>query len=146
LLFVWATRWVFRPSPISHNRDCGSPIASPVRGARAVLDSGLKQAGIGPDRIGGYETEYSGHLEVGSAIASGQADTGVTLRVAADAYNLEFIPLSEERYDLVILAAEADTPPGQSDAQYSWFEAVCTRDQPVLRLRHGTDGTPGRAS
>jgi molybdate-binding protein len=83
----------------------------PGSGARALLDSGLKQAGIRHDRIVGYQSEYGGHLEVASAIASSQADTGVTLRVAADAYDLEFIPLREERYDLVILAADADTPP-----------------------------------
>jgi putative molybdopterin biosynthesis protein len=86
------------------NREAGS-------GARAVLDAGLKQAGIRPDRIAGYQSEYSGHLEVANAIASGQADTGVTLRVAADAYELEFIRLREERYDLVILAAEVDKAP-----------------------------------
>ena len=83
----------------------------PGSGARAVLDAGLKQAGIRADRIAGYKSAYSGHLEVASAIASGHADTGVTLRVAADAYDLEFIPLREERYDLVILAAEADNAP-----------------------------------
>jgi putative molybdopterin biosynthesis protein len=83
----------------------------PGSGARAVLDAGLKQAGIRSDRIAGYQSEYSGHLEVANAIASGQADTGVTLRVAADAYDLEFIGLREERYDLVILAAEADKAP-----------------------------------
>jgi putative molybdopterin biosynthesis protein len=83
----------------------------PGSGARAVLDAGLKQAGIRPDRIAGYKSAYSGHLEVASAIASGHADTGVTLRVAAEAYDLEFIPLREERYDLVILAAEADKAP-----------------------------------
>ena len=83
----------------------------PGSGARAVLDAGLKQTGIRPDRIAGYQSKYSGHLEVANAIASGQADTGVTLRVAADAYDLEFIRLREERYDLVILAAEADKAP-----------------------------------
>jgi len=83
----------------------------PGSGARAVLDAGLKQAGLRSDRIAGYQSEYSGHLEVASAIASGQADTGVTLRVAADAYDLEFIRLREERYDLVILAAESDKAP-----------------------------------
>jgi putative molybdopterin biosynthesis protein len=82
----------------------------PGSGARALLDASLKQAGIRHDRIAGYQSEYSGHLEVASAIASSQAAAGVTLRVAADAYDLEFIPLREERYDLVILAAEADTP------------------------------------
>jgi putative molybdopterin biosynthesis protein len=83
----------------------------PGSGARAVLDAGLKQAGIRPDRIAGYQSEYRSHLEVANAIASGQADTGVTLRVAADAYDLEFIRLREERYDLVILAAEVDKAP-----------------------------------
>jgi molybdate-binding protein len=83
----------------------------PGSGARAILDSGLKHAGIRRDQIAGYRSEYGGHLEVANAIASSQADAGVTLRVAADAYDLEFIPLQEERYDLVILAAEADTAP-----------------------------------
>ncbi len=93
-----------RPRLRIANREPGS-------GARAVLDAGLKQAGIRPHRIAGYQSEYSGHLEVANAIASGQADTGVTLRVAADAYDLEFIRLREERYDLVILAAEVDKAP-----------------------------------
>jgi putative molybdopterin biosynthesis protein len=93
-----------RPRLRIANREPGS-------GARAVLDTGLKQAGIRPDRIAGYRSEYGGHLEVANAIASGQADTGITLRVAADAYDLEFIRLREERYDLVILAAEVDKAP-----------------------------------
>ena len=93
-----------RPRLRIANREPGS-------GARAVLDTGLRQAGIRPDRVAGYQSEYSGHLEVANAIASGQADTGVTLRVAADAYELEFIRLREERYDLVILAAEVDKAP-----------------------------------
>lgn len=95
---------LMRPRLRVANREPGS-------GARAVLDSDLKQAGIRPDQIVGYGLEFGGHLEVANAIASSQADAGVTLRVAADAYGLEFIPLREERYDLVILATEADTPP-----------------------------------
>jgi putative molybdopterin biosynthesis protein len=86
------------------NRDRGS-------GARAVLDAALKKAGIRPDRIAGYRTEFDGHLEVASAIACGQADTGLTLRVAAEAFGLEFIPLQEERYDLVIPEDDAQSPP-----------------------------------
>lgn len=89
------------------NRDRGS-------GARAVLDAALKDAGIGPERIAGYRTEFSGHLEIANAIASGQADTGITLRVAAEAYGLEFLALQEERYDLVILASDAASAPVQA--------------------------------
>jgi putative molybdopterin biosynthesis protein len=93
-----------RPQVRIANRDRGS-------GARALLDEGLKRAGIHPGAVAGYRTELNGHLEVADAIASGQADTGVTLRVAADAYGLEFKPLQEERYDLVLLAADAASPP-----------------------------------
>jgi putative molybdopterin biosynthesis protein len=35
----------------------------------------------------------------------------VTLRVAAEAYGLQFIPLLEERYDLVILQRDIDSIP-----------------------------------
>jgi putative molybdopterin biosynthesis protein len=80
-------------------------------GARAVLDAGLKQAGIRAEQVDGYESRLDGHLEVAHAIARDQADAGVTLRVAAQVYGLDFLPLREERYDLVILAAEADTVP-----------------------------------
>src|SRR5579863_5526024 len=34
----------------------------PGSGARAILDSGLKQAGVRPDRIVGYKSECGGHL------------------------------------------------------------------------------------
>ena len=96
-----------RPRVRIANRDRGS-------GARAVLDAALKVAGIRPERIAGYRAEFSGHLEIANAIASGVADAGVTLRIAADAYGLEFIPQQEERYDLVFLAGKAKSAPLQA--------------------------------
>jgi molybdate-binding protein len=51
------------------------------------------------------------HLEIAEAIASAEADAGVTIRVAAEAYGLTFIPLREERYDLVVLQDEAEMAP-----------------------------------
>lgn len=41
----------------------------------------------------------------------GEADAGVTIRVAAQAYGLNFIPIREERYDLVIPAREMEWVP-----------------------------------
>jgi len=78
------------------NRERGS-------GARAALDEAIAKIGIRFDRIAGYQRESSGHLEVAEAIATAQADLGVTIRVAANVYGLNFIPIREERYDLVIL-------------------------------------------
>jgi putative molybdopterin biosynthesis protein len=55
--------------------------------------------------------EYPGHLEVAATIATGQADFGVTIRVAADVYGLGFVPIREERYDLVILKRDLESVP-----------------------------------
>ena len=85
------------------NRERGS-------GARSALDDAIAELGLHADRISGYEYELSGHLEVAAAIAAGQADTGVTIRVAAQAYGLGFVALREERYDMVIPSSEADSP------------------------------------
>ena len=46
------------------------------------------------------------HNAIAVAIASGVADVGPGLRATAAAWNLEFIPLGEEQYDLAIPHAE----------------------------------------
>jgi putative molybdopterin biosynthesis protein len=93
-----------RPGVRIANREAGS-------GARLVLDQALAELKIAPRQIAGYERELSGHLEVAAAIAAGEAEAGLTLRVAAEAWRLGFVPVREERYDLVILERETDSPP-----------------------------------
>lgn len=80
-------------------------------GARQVLDEALAQAGLKPAQVKGYQRQAGGHLEVAEAISRGEADTGVTIRVAAEAYGLGFLPLREERYDLAIPEAELSAIP-----------------------------------
>jgi putative molybdopterin biosynthesis protein len=75
--------------------------------ARAVLDRELARLGIAPDRLAGYETRATGHLEVAAAIAAGLADIGVASEPAALAYGLGFVPLTAERFDLVVPAVQA---------------------------------------
>jgi putative molybdopterin biosynthesis protein len=86
------------------NRELGS-------GARAALDEAIGLLGLRNESIEGYRREFAGHLEVAAAIATGQADFGVTIRVAADVYGLGFVPLREERYDLMILKRDFDSTP-----------------------------------
>jgi putative molybdopterin biosynthesis protein len=86
------------------NREEGS-------GARATLDQAFDELGIRSEQIGGYQYEVGGHLEVAAAIAAGLADVGVTIRLGADAYDLDFIPHREERYDFVIMEQEAESMP-----------------------------------
>lgn len=80
-------------------------------GARQVLDEALSEAGLMAKQIAGYEDEVMGHLEVAAAVQNGDADAGVTIRVAADAYGLGFIPMREERYDLAIFETELESAP-----------------------------------
>ncbi len=71
-------------------------------GTRVLLDYHLNLLGIATDSIIGYNQEEYTHLGVAAAIASGRADCGLGIAAAAKALELDFIPLFQERYDLVI--------------------------------------------
>ena len=79
-------------------------------GTRVLLDYHLNSMTISPESIVGYNQEEYTHLGVAAAIASGRADCGLGIAAAAQALDLDFIPLFQERYDLVIPKqyAEAD--------------------------------------
>lgn len=71
-------------------------------GTRVLLDYHLNLMTISPDSIAGYHQEEYTHLGVAAAVASGRADCGLGVAAAAQALDLDFIPLFQERYDLVI--------------------------------------------
>jgi molybdate-binding protein/DNA-binding PadR family transcriptional regulator len=71
-------------------------------GTRLLLHHLLRKARIDPSRIDGYERQLPTHGAVGAAIAAGAADAGPGVRAAAQSHGLDFLPLGEERYDLVI--------------------------------------------
>jgi putative molybdopterin biosynthesis protein len=77
------------------NRQSGS-------GTRVLLDYHLHTLEIPIVSIKGYQNEEYTHLAVAAAIASGRADCGLGIAAAAQALGLDFIPLYQERYDLVI--------------------------------------------
>ena len=86
----------------------------PGSGSRALLDSLLSRAGLPGPVIHGYDTLLPGHLAVAEAVAEGLADAGVGVRAAAVAYDLGFVPLGEERYDLVVPRHFLDVPAVQA--------------------------------
>ncbi len=71
-------------------------------GTRVLLDYQLKQLQLDAAGIRGYEQEEYTHLAVAAGVVSGRADAGLGVAAAADALGLEFIPLFDEEYDLVI--------------------------------------------
>jgi putative molybdopterin biosynthesis protein len=76
-------------------------------GTRVLLDYHLNLMTISPNSIVGYSQEEYTHLGVAAAVASGRADCGLGIAAAAQALDLDFIPLFQERYDLVIPKAHA---------------------------------------
>jgi molybdate-binding protein/DNA-binding transcriptional regulator YhcF (GntR family) len=79
-------------------------------GTRVWLDKQLQQANINITTINGYTNEAKTHLQVAQAVADGIADVGLAIQAAGAAYGLDFIPLTQERYDLVIPAELWETP------------------------------------
>ncbi len=78
-------------------------------GTRVLLDYHLNRMTIQPEYIVGYSQEEYTHLGVAAAVASGRADCGLGIAAAAQALDLDFIPLFQERYDLVIPRQFAET-------------------------------------
>jgi putative molybdopterin biosynthesis protein len=84
------------------NREKGS-------GARDLLDSNLRAAGIPSQSVGGYDRIVPSHLAAALSVANAQADCCVATVSAAKCFGLDFVPLSRERFDLIVTSAEIDT-------------------------------------
>ena len=71
-------------------------------GTRVLLDYKLGEMGALPEQVHGYEREEYSHLAVAAAVNGEAADVGLGILSAARALDLDFIPLLNEQYDLVI--------------------------------------------
>jgi len=98
------------------NREAGA-------GARILLDHRLSDAAVASHHVKGYDRIASSHFHVARLISEGQVDVGVGVRFAANYYGLDFVPLQEARYDLVVPKAYVSGHP----ALQSFFETIVTR-------------------
>lgn len=114
------------PAGVAGLADLGRPEIrfinrQPGAGTRVWLDAQLRRMDLHADRITGYQEEVSTHSQVAQAIAEERADVGLGVECAALAYGLDFIPLTIERYDLVI---PAEVWPRESvQALAHWLES-----------------------
>ena len=79
-------------------------------GTRILIDYLCKQQGIDTSKIYGYEREEFTHTSVAAQIVSGTADAGMGIYSAAKLYDLDFLPICMEQYDLLIPDYAWDTP------------------------------------
>ena len=79
-------------------------------GTRILTDYLCKQDDLDVSSIYGYDREELTHTSVAAQIVSGSADAGMGIYSAAKLYDLEFIPICIEEYDLIIPDHAWDTP------------------------------------
>lgn len=92
-------------------------------GTRVLLDACLKTLGISPEEIDGYQHEASTHMAVAIAVKDGGVDCGLGIYAAAQNMGLDFIPISEERYDFAVYP---NFP--QSDLGKAFIEALSSKE------------------
>lgn len=79
-------------------------------GSHLLLETLLAREGLAPADLGGAGREVPGHAEVCQAVLLGAADAGVAVASLAEDAGLEFVPLGEVRFDLVIRADAREHP------------------------------------
>lgn len=103
------------------NRERGS-------GARVLLDEKLYTLGINHNLITNYSHEEPSHVAVASCVARGDADVGVGIeKIALQVNALDFVPLQQERYDLVI--RKEDMPKPEFQALLSVIQSKSFRNE-----------------
>ena len=82
---------------------------NPGSGTRLWFDAELRKLHIPPETVSGYEKVVKTHSEAAMLIANNKADAALGLQAAAHQHKLDFIPLFEERYDLVLPREQEET-------------------------------------
>jgi excisionase family DNA binding protein len=98
---------VGNPKGIKSFRDLARPKLriinrQPGSGTRIYLDQELSRARLNAKKISGYDTLVSTHLDVGLRVLRGAADVGLATRTTAQLLGLDFIPLTRERFDMLV--------------------------------------------
>ena len=97
--------WPIWPAPAR-----ATSTASAARAPGCCSITSCRRRGVTPEAVQGYEREEHTHLAVAAAVAAGRADCGLGVLAAARAFELDFVPVAREPYDLVLERATVDHP------------------------------------
>ncbi len=86
---------LLQPNIVFVNRESGS-------GVRQWLDLQLHRQGIPAESIRGFSHIVHSHAEIARVVLEGRADTGIGIAATAREFGLDFIPLFEEPYEIVM--------------------------------------------
>jgi len=114
----WEQGWMLRPGLQKKFHDAADLNSREIRlanrepgsGSRHWLDAKIAEIGVSDKRIRGYGHEYKSHWECARTLNEGQADVAVGPRAVAAVFGLEFLPVMEVAFDLVIPRTLIDHP------------------------------------
>lgn len=86
-------------------------------GTRVLLDYKLKELGIDPADIDGYDKEATTHMAVAALVAKEDIDAGMGIESAARAMGLDFIEVGPEEYDFALEQDSLQLPEVQTFIQ-----------------------------
>lgn len=90
----------------------------PGSGTRVWLEAQLRRLGIDPESIPAGERIATTHSAVARAVVEGRARVGLAIYAAAASHGLDFLPLTRERYELVIPERTWRRPEAQTLAEF----------------------------
>ncbi|OIJ11645.1 molybdopterin biosynthesis protein [Anaerobacillus arseniciselenatis] len=113
--------WIVpKGNPLSINKiddivEKGGAYVNRQRGAgtRILFDSLLKQHSLTSEQIQGYEREMFSHLSVAAEVKEKENSVGLGVYSAAQTMGLDFIPVADENYDLVMTNSFYESDAGQ---------------------------------
>jgi molybdate-binding protein/DNA-binding XRE family transcriptional regulator len=116
---VWEQGWMLSPgNPLAFRSeaDLASPRLRLVNrnegaGSRLLLDALLEKSGIAPALIPQYQKTAASHFACARAIRDGQADVAIGLRAVAEVCQLDFLPIQEVGFNLIVPKVLLDFPP-----------------------------------
>lgn len=82
-------------------------------GTRILFDLLLKESGISPEQINGYEREMFSHLAVAAEVKGDERAAGLGIYPAAKAMDLDFLPIMDEEYDLLMTRSFYESESGK---------------------------------
>lgn len=86
----------------------------PEAGSRVLMEGLIVQAGLQRNSLNLDETVAQSETEAATAVADGEVDAAFGIAAAAKRFNLDFVPLATERYDLAVERRDYFDPPFQS--------------------------------
>lgn len=80
-------------------------------GSRLLIDGLLRKAGVPAARVPLYSTVASSHFDCAGAIREGRADVGMGLKAVAESCDLDFLPVQEVAFNLIVPKHLLDSGP-----------------------------------